>query len=148
MGVQIIQNHPDHRDIGIGLIHQPAHLMPEVLGGAPLGNRHVPPAGQGLAGHGQIPGSLPPVLVVLTPRLSRLHGYGRTGAGQHLSGCLVAADHRLLGFVGFGVQVQDVLHAGHEVRAHLGNAPFFFCDGLREFFQVRAHRLVGSGLDH
>ena len=50
MGVEVVENHPDHWDIGISFIHQPAHLMGEVPGGAPLGNRHMPPACQGLSG--------------------------------------------------------------------------------------------------
>ena len=36
---------------------------------------------------------------------------------------LVEADHRFLGAIGFGVQVQHILHMGHEVGTHLGNAP-------------------------
>ena len=31
MGIQIVQNHSNHRDLRVGLIHQPAHLVGEVL---------------------------------------------------------------------------------------------------------------------
>ena len=34
MRVQIVENQPNHRDIGVGLIHQPPHLLSEVLHGA------------------------------------------------------------------------------------------------------------------
>ena len=47
MCVQVVEHQPDHRDIGICLVHQPLHLMGEVLHGAPLGNRHMAPASRG-----------------------------------------------------------------------------------------------------
>ena len=31
VGVQIVQDHPDRLDLRVGLVHQPAHLMGEVL---------------------------------------------------------------------------------------------------------------------
>ena len=40
-GVQVVQDQPHHRDLRIGFIHQPAHLMGEVLHGAPLSHRHM-----------------------------------------------------------------------------------------------------------
>ena len=45
MGIEVVQNHSDHRDTGVGLVHQPAHLMGEVPGGAPLRYRHKPASG-------------------------------------------------------------------------------------------------------
>ena len=53
--------------------------MGEVLSGAPLGNRHVPPACQGFAGQEQVPGALPPVLAVLTLGASGRRRDGRPG---------------------------------------------------------------------
>ena len=70
VGIEVVQDHSYHRDVGIGLVHQPAHLMGKVLGGAPLGHRHMAPPRQGLAGQEQIAGPLPPVLIVLTLRPS------------------------------------------------------------------------------
>ena len=43
MGIEVVQTHPDHRHIGVGLVHQPAHLVGEVPGGAPLRYRPMPP---------------------------------------------------------------------------------------------------------
>ena len=40
-GVQVVEYQPDHRDVGVGIVHQPLHLMGEVLHGALLGNGHV-----------------------------------------------------------------------------------------------------------
>ena len=44
MGVQIVQDHPDHFGLGVGLLRQPAHLMGEVHLGAPLRYLHMAPA--------------------------------------------------------------------------------------------------------
>ena len=41
MRVQIVENQPNHRDIGVGLIHQPPHLLSEVLHGASPGGSQV-----------------------------------------------------------------------------------------------------------
>ena len=43
MRVQIVQAHSDHGNTGVSLIHQPAHLMGEVLHGAPFRDLHMPP---------------------------------------------------------------------------------------------------------
>ena len=72
--VQIVQDQPHHLYLRVSLVHQTAYLMGEVLHGAPLGHRHVAPAGQGFTGQEQVAGALPPVLVVLTPRTPRLGG--------------------------------------------------------------------------
>ncbi len=57
MGVQIVQDHSNHRDIRIGLIHQPAHLVGKVLLGAPFRYLYVPPPCQGFAGQEQVAGA-------------------------------------------------------------------------------------------
>ena len=134
VGVQVVQHHSHHRDIGIGFVHQPAHPVGEVLHRAPLGHRNMAPPRQGFAGQEQIAGPLPPVLIVLPPRASRLGRHQRPRIGQQLGGGLVKADHRPLGVIGFGVQVQHLLHVGHEVAAHPGDAPLFLLHGLRAFF--------------
>ena len=123
VGVQIVQDHPDRLDLRVGLVHQPAHLMGEVLHRAAPGHRHMPPACQRLASQEQVARTLPAVLVVLTPWPSRLRRERRPRLRQQLGGGLVKADYRPAGVMGFLVQVQDVFHAGYKVGAHLGNAP-------------------------
>ena len=134
MRVQIVQHHSDHRYVWVGLVHQPAHLKGEVLHGTLPGDSHVAPASPGLAGEEQVAGSAPHVLVVLSPGASRGRWQGRTGIGQQLGGTLVEADHRPLGIVGLGVQVQDILHVGHEVGTHLGDAPLLLLPRLERVF--------------
>lgn len=80
VGVQIVQNQPDYRNMGIGLVHQPPHLLGEVLGGVPLGHAHISPPSQGLAEQEQVASPLPAFLcaVRLWSRAWRFHLGGRT----------------------------------------------------------------------
>ncbi len=84
MGVQIIENQPVHRDIWVGLIHQPPHLVCEVLHGASLRYRHVAPTPAGLAGEEQVACARSQVLVVLTHRPPRLCRQRFPDVGQQL----------------------------------------------------------------
>ena len=64
----------------------------------------------------------------------RLGGQRRSGIGQQLGGGLVEAHHRPVWVVGFGVEVQHVLHGRHELSVHLGDAHCCFRHGWRMFF--------------
>ena len=119
----------------------PTALVGEVLFGPPRRCCHAPPAGQWLAGQKQVADALPPVLVILPPGLSRLRRKGRPGVSQQLGGRFVEANHRPLRVVWFGVQIQDILHVGHEVGAHLGNAPLFLLPRFEGVF-FRCRRTV------
>ena len=135
--VQVVHDHPHHGGLRVSFVHQPTHLMGEVLHRAPLGHRHVTPARQRLTGQEQVADALPPVLVVLPQRNS---GPGRQRwprLGQQLGLGLVKADHRPSGVIRFVVQVQHVLHVGHELGAHLGDAPFLLLPRLESVFLSR-----------
>ena len=70
-------------------------------------------------------------------RASRPGWHRRPGLGQQLGGGLVKADHRPLWVIGFGVQVQHILHVGHELGARLGDAPLFLLPRLESVFFSR-----------
>ena len=101
---------------------------------APLPDRHLWPTRQGLAGQEQVAGTLPPVFVVLPQRKSRSGRQSGPGLCQQLGGCLVKADHRTLGIIGFVVEIQDILHVGHKFRTYLGNAPLLLPPRLEFVF--------------
>ena len=61
--------------------------------------------------------------------------------GQQLCGAFVETDHRPLRVVEFGIQVQHILHSGHEVRAHLGDAQLCLLPRLERVF-FRCSRTV------
>ena len=116
MGVQIVQDYSDHRDVGICLVHQPSHPVGEVHHGAALGDGHVAPTRTGFTEQEEVASALTPVFVVPLLRLPGLCWQWFTDIGQQLSGGLVEADHRPLGVVGFGIQVQHVLQWGTRSR--------------------------------
>ena len=72
--VQVVHDHPHHRGLRVSFVHQPTHLMGEVLHRAPLGHRHMTPARQRLTGQEQVADALPPVFVVLSPEFRRRDG--------------------------------------------------------------------------
>lgn len=132
VGVQIVQDHSNRRDVGICFIHQAAHMAGEVLFGAPLCHRHVPPGGQWFAGQEQVAGALQPIFVVLASQLSRLRWEGPPRVGQQLGGGLIESDHRPLGIEWLGLQVLDIPDMSHEVATHLGNAPLLLLPRLED----------------
>jgi len=137
MRVQVVHDDTYHRDLGVGLVHQPSHLFSEVLSRPSLGDGYMPPAPQGLTGQKQVAGALPSVLVILAAYSSRLHWQSRSRLGQQLGRSLVKADHRSLWVIGFSIKVQDILHGGHEFSAYLGNAPFLLLPRLERVFFSR-----------
>lgn len=60
------EDYANHGRVGIGPVHQPAHLAGEVPHGAALRDGHVAPAGQGFAGQEEIAGAGTPILISLT----------------------------------------------------------------------------------
>jgi hypothetical protein len=48
---------------------------------------------------------------------------------------LIKADHRVLRIVGFGIEVQDILHARHVFAVHLWNAPHLLAPGFELVFR-------------
>ena len=70
---------------------------------------------------------------ILAPGLAS----ARPDVAQQLGGGLVEADYRPLGVIGFGIQVQHVLHMGDEVGAHPGDAPLLFLPRFEEVFLSR-----------
>ena len=123
MGVQVVQHQAYHRYLGVGLIHQPPHPVGKVHRGAPLRHRHVPPSCQGLAGEEQVAGPLPSGTRISPPRTPWGCRQRSSDVAQKLGGSLVEADHWPFGVIGLGVEIQNVLHDGNILAAHLGSAP-------------------------
>ena len=122
MRVQVFHHQADHRYVGIGLVHQPAHAVGKVLHGALLGDGHTTPAVLGTAGQEQVTGASPHVFVVLPPGTPGPCLQRRPGLRQELGSGLVKADHRPPGVMGLGLDIQHVLHVRHELPAYLGDA--------------------------
>ena len=81
-----------------------------------------------------------------TPWTSRLCGQWRSGICQQLGGGLVEAHHWPVWVVGFGVQIQDLLHSRHELPAYLGDAPLLLAPRFEDVF-FRCRRTVSWDKD-
>ena len=65
VGVEIVQDQPDHCGLRICLVNQPLHLMREVHGSPAPGHLDVPPPTLRFTEHEQIPGPVSLVLSVI-----------------------------------------------------------------------------------
>ena len=111
--------------------------MSEVHSSATLGHLHVSESSHRLAGHEQVASAVSLVLVVISLYPARLGPDSRPLIGHQLLGCLIEADHRMIGVVGLVVQVKHILHPGHELPAYLRDAPFLLLPRLEfVFFSV------------
>src|SRR5690606_2043124 len=87
--------------------------------------------------------ALAPVLVVDACRAAGRHRLRVSHVGEQLDRALIEADERPPGIGGFGVEVQDVLHAPDELRVQGRDAPLLLLPGLHlVFFSTR--RTVSS----
>ena len=57
-------------------------------------------------------------------------GSGDRASANQRGGGLVKLDRPTLGVLWLGVQLQHVLHVGHELGTHLGDAPFLLLPRL------------------
>ena len=92
------------------------------------------PARQGFTGQEDVAGAAASILVVLPPRSSRLRRQRLPDLGQQLGRGLVKAHHRPIGVVGFGIQVQHILHGRHEFAAYFRDAPLLLPPRLEGVF--------------
>ena len=67
-------------------------------------------------------------LIVVNQRLSHV--------GQQLGRGFVKAHYRTVGVVGFGVEVQHVLHGRHKLTAYCGDAPLLLAPRLEDVFSA------------
>ena len=111
-------------------IDEVAHGEGEVVGGPALGELDVPPRPMRIDRDEEIGGAVAAILVVDTLRLSRRRGDGLADLADELDRAFVEADHRPHRVGGFGVEVEDILHAGDIVSVELGNAPHILLPGL------------------
>src|SRR4029450_12547376 len=88
--------------------------------GAPVADRHLPPAGKRLTDQEQVAHPLPHILVVLPRRAPRRDRPGRADLAEELAAGLVQADLRTQRVVGAGVDLKHVLHPPAELAVLLG----------------------------
>lgn len=111
-------------------VHQRFHLQGKVLFGAPFSHRNVPPPLTRAEGDEQIGRAFASVVIVIAATLSRQSRKGLTNFTHQLQRTLVETDDGEVRVVGFGVQVEDVLHAGDKLPIYFRNAPLRLLPGL------------------
>src|SRR3972149_3078498 len=124
MGVEITQHHPDQLGLRVNLITQPLHLSGEILHGATVGHRHMPPTASGFKLHKQIARAVALVLIVVAFHLPRRGRQRGLRLGPQLLRAFIEADYRALRIIRFGVQIQHIFHGRDKLGAYFGNAPF------------------------
>src|SRR5262245_16422504 len=134
MGVEIVQDDPDHLRPRIALINQPLHLVSKIHFRAVRRHRDLPPARLGFTEHKQVASPFALISIIRAARVPSLHGQGSTDVGQQLFAGFVKVDLRALGIIGLGIQVQDILPLRDKLRAYLRNTPLLFEPGLERVF--------------
>ena len=141
MGIQVVQYDANMVRFGIGLLNQPFHAMREILAGPPMGDGDMTFSDQWLQKHEQITGAIASILIIIALNLPGMCGQGATRFLDQLLARLVKANHRPFWIVGLGIQVQYILHAGHERRSHSRNTPLLLLPRLQLAF-FKAWRTV------
>ena len=99
VGVEIVQHHTDQVGLRICMVHQPRHLMCEVLGRSTSGHFYMTLPSQGLGEHEQVASSASHILMVVTLHSSGLWWDGRILVCYQLLGGLNEADNRASGII-------------------------------------------------
>src|SRR5574341_2037066 len=135
MSIQIVHDHIDPFRIRKGHIGQPTHLVGKVVHGALVGHCDVPPGSQRGEEHKQVTSSPASILVVHSPNLARSGCY--LGLLNQLLAALVEAYLGVFWVIRRLINIQNVLHSSHKLRAHLWNAPGLCLPGFQDsFFKV------------
>lgn len=124
MSIEVIQYDMDHPCLPIhGKLADPPDLTGEVLLPSSLGCLCGAITCFGLDRHEYVGRAVPDVLVIPPGDLSP---DDRFGVFAQFLALLIEAKHWLLGIVGFGVQIKDILHSLNEFGSEGWNHPHFF----------------------
>src|SRR5918999_10378 len=141
--VQVIQYDANHHRVGEMDVHQVFHRLCKVVCRAPVSDLDMPPAPQRLEAQEQVTAPFPMVFVVIPRRLPRSGRQGLADLTHQLVGAFIETDYRIVGIIGLGIEVQDIFHVPHEVRAYAWDTPGLLLPRLeRVFLSVR--RTVSS----
>src|SRR5215472_10077458 len=83
--------------------------------------------------------------IIVAPALAWLGRDRLAHLANELGGALIKADHRTLWIGGFGIEVEDILHARNVFAVYLWNAPHLLAPGFELIFgQSPTHRFAGD----
>src|SRR3954469_10493918 len=131
---KVVHHHPDALGLRITFIHEPLHLLGELLLRVPLGDRDVPPPRTSLAEGEEVRHPTSPVLIVEALCPSGLSRDGRARLRDELLTLLVEVNHPAQLVVGLGVEVEHLLHAGDVLRRDRRDTPLLLQPRLDPLF--------------
>ena len=102
--------------------------------GAAVGDGDVPPALTRPEGDEEVRRPFTAVVVVIATALPRFGGDGLPDFTDQLKRTFVETDHRIVTVVGFGIQVENILHPRHKRPVHARDAPLRLLPGLQVVF--------------
>ena len=143
LGVQMVQDHPDHGRLGDGAVPQLLPTGRNGLGRTPVGDLDVPPAPPGLDAHTRVTGTRPTGFIGGPDRRARSDGQGLAHCADHLGKLCIATDPGLRLVIGRGTPVEAVFHPPDELGADRRPAPALLQPGLERVF-CRVRRTVSS----
>src|SRR3954454_11114629 len=142
VGREIVLHHPDPVGFGVVDVHEVAQAAGIILCRALAGDRHLAPGAMHVEADEQIDGAVALVLVIIARRLSRSGRDRLADLADQLQWALVEADHRPPRIRLLGIEVEHILHAGHEAAIDLRDAPPVAAPRLElGLTQAPAHRL-------
>src|SRR5208337_2791617 len=120
-----------------------SHTLGEVTRRALLGDLHFAPGTMSVEKYEKVDRAVAPILAVIASKSSGRGWNWLAHLADQLGWALVEAHHGPLRVGLFGIEVEDILHAGDIVAIDLGNAPHVLAPRLQLVLdQATAHRLA------
>lgn len=114
VSVEIIQDNTDSFSFWQMIINHIFHAVSKILFSSLLGDFDVAPASQGLQEEKQVTRSFATIFIVITYWLAWLQRQRSSFLTDQLIRHFIKTDHRIMGMIGFGIQVQNIFHTPHE----------------------------------
>ena len=124
-------------------VHEFPHAGSEVDGGAAVGDLDPAPGPMHVEEDEQVGGAIALILAIVALELARLGLDRLANLADELDRTFIKRDHRTLTIGLFGIEVEDILHAGDVAAVNLRNAPHVLAPRLEMVLgQAPAHRLA------
>jgi hypothetical protein len=143
MGREVIEDDPEQVRLRIMDIDELAHAVGEVAGRAMVGDLDLAPGAVCVEEDEEIDRAVAPILAVVAFQLARRGRDRLARLADQLGRAFVEAHHRPPRIGGFGIEVEDILHAGDVAAVNLRNAPHVLAPRLEVVLgQAPAHGLA------
>ena len=132
--VQVVHHDPHPLGFREAFIHQPLHLLREILHRPLPSHLNVPPSTFRLTEHKQVADTLSLIFIIEPLDFPDAHRQRLPRFANQLCARLIEADHRQLFVIFLNLQVEHIFHAGHELGIDLADTPLLFQPGFKFVF--------------